>query len=348
MNKRLVAGTIAGVMAMSMLAGCGSSSSSTTTTATSTAAGSTATAAAASGGENMTLIMSQRDEFLSTLENAANDQAKKMGITLTAQDAQSDVSKQLQYIETAVNAGEAAVIVNLVDAETGEECIQAAGDLPIVFVNRAPSDITLLDKYENASLVASDEMQSGGYQAEYLAEYFKEKGQTDIKYILVSGILGQVSTTNRTTSAVEGLKEAGINAEEVTTLVCDYDRAEAQTQISPLLGTEEFDCVISNNDAMALGVIEAMKSADIDPSSIPIVGVDCTPDGAQAVKDGEMYMTVFQNPVGQGAGAVIAAKNMIDGKAINDGTDYELSEESESIMWIPFEPVTKDNVDEYM
>ncbi len=348
MNKRLVAGTIAGVMAMSMLAGCGSSSSSTTTTATSTAAGSTATAAAASGGENMTLIMSQRDEFLSTLENAANDQAKEMGITLTAQDAQSDVSKQLQYIETAVNAGEAAVIVNLVDAETGEECIQAAGDLPIVFVNRAPSDITLLDKYENASLVASDEMQSGGYQAEYLAEYFKEKGQTDIKYILVSGILGQVSTTNRTTSAVEGLKEAGINAEEVTTLVCDYDRAEAQTQISPLLGTEEFDCVISNNDAMALGVIEAMKSADIDPSSIPIVGVDCTPDGAQAVKDGEMYMTVFQNPVGQGAGAVIAAKNMIDGKAINDGTDYELSEESESIMWIPFEPVTKDNVDEYM
>lgn len=348
MNKRLVAGTIAGVMAMSMLAGCGSSSSSTTTTATSTAAGSTATAAAASGGENMTLIMSQRDEFLSTLENAANDQAKKMGITLTAQDAQSDVSKQLQYIETAVNAGEAAVIVNLVDAETGEECIQAAGDLPIVFVNRAPSDITLLDKYENASLVASDEMQSGGYQAEYLAEYFKEKGQTDIKYILVSGILGQVSTTNRTTSAVEGLKEAGINAEEVTTLVCDYDRAEAQTQISPLLGTEEFDCVISNNDAMALGVIEAMKSADIDPSSVPIVGVDCTPDGAQAVKDGEMYMTVFQNPVGQGAGAVIAAKNMIDGKAINDGTDYELSEESESIMWIPFEPVTKDNVDEYM
>ena len=348
MNKRLVAGTIAGVMAMSMLAGCGSSSSSTTTTATSTAAGSTATAAAASGGENMTLIMSQRDEFLSTLENAANDQAKEMGITLTAQDAQSDVSKQLQYIETAVNAGEAAVIVNLVDAETGEECIQAAGDLPIVFVNRAPSDITLLDKYENASLVASDEMQAGGYQAEYLAEYFKEKGQTDIKYILVSGILGQVSTTNRTTSAVEGLKEAGINAEEVTTLVCDYDRAEAQTQISPLLGTEEFDCVISNNDAMALGVIEAMKSADIDPSSIPIVGVDCTPDGAQAVKDGEMYMTVFQNPVGQGAGAVIAAKNMIDGKAINDGTDYELSEESESIMWIPFEPVTKDNVDEYM
>lgn len=348
MNKRLVAGTIAGVMAMSMLAGCGSSSSSTTTTATSTAAGSTATAAAASGGENMTLIMSQRDEFLSTLENAANDQAKEMGITLTAQDAQSDVSKQLQYIETAVNAGEAAVIVNLVDAETGEECIQAAGDLPIVFVNRAPSDITLLDKYENASLVASDEMQSGGYQAEYLAEYFKEKGQTDIKYILVSGILGQVSTTNRTTSAVEGLKEAGINAEEVTTLVCDYDRAEAQTQISPLLGTEEFDCVISNNDAMALGVIEAMKSADIDPSSVPIVGVDCTPDGAQAVKDGEMYMTVFQNPVGQGAGAVIAAKNMIDGKAINDGTDYELSEESESIMWIPFEPVTKDNVDEYM
>ena len=344
MNKRLVAGTIAGVMAMSMMAGCGSSSSSSTTTTTTSGSAT----AAASGDLKMTLIMSQRDEFLSSLESAANDAASEMGITLTAQDAQSDVSKQMQYIETAVNAGEDAVIVNLVDAETAESCIESAGDLPFVFVNRAPSDTSLLDQYDNVALVASDEMQSGGYQAEYLAEYFKEKGQTDIKYILVSGILGQVSTTNRTTSAVEGLADAGINAEEVTTLVCDYDRAEAQTQIAPLLGTEEFDCVISNNDAMALGVIEAMEAADIDPSTIPIVGVDCTADGAQAVQEGKLYMTVFQNPVGQGSGAVIAAKNLIDGKPINDGTDYELSEESDSIMWIPFEPVTADNVADYM
>ena len=42
--------------------------------------------------------------------------------------------------------------------------------------------------------------------------------------------------------------------------------------ISPLLGTTEFDCIIANNDAMALGAVEAMQAQGMDPTSIPIVG----------------------------------------------------------------------------
>ena len=310
----------------------------------------TAEATTDDGGEyNITLIMSSRDEFLSSLEAAASDAAKNLGVKLDVQDAQNDTSKQLQYIETAVNAGADAVIVNIVDATTGAECINAAGDVPVIFVNRAPSDLSVLEG-KNACVVASDEMQSGGFQGEYLGKYFNEKGQKDIKYILFSGIIGQVATTNRTASAIQGLADAGLNAEATQdSIVCDWDRAEAMTQFAAFLESgAEYDCVICNNDAMAIGVIEAMKAAGIDPASKPIVGVDCTADGAQAVKAGEMLMTVFQNPVGQGSGSIEAAVNMIKGNAINEGTDYELSEESDQVMWIPFEPVTAENVDDYM
>ena len=135
---------------------------------------------------------------------------------------------------------------------------------------------------------------------------------------LLNGILGQTSTTNRTASVLKALEDGGINATEASApLACDYDRAKAIDKISPLLtaGTE-FDCIISNNDAMALGAIEAMKSLGMDPTSVPIVGIDCTPDGAAAVASGEMYMTVFQNAKGQGSGAMQAAINLLNGDGI--------------------------------
>ena len=90
-----------------------------------------------------------------------------------------------------------------------------------------------------------------------------------------------------------------------------------------------------------------MKAQGMDPTSIPIVGIDATVDGIQAIKDGTLAMTVFQDPNGQGMGAVMAAKNMIEGTPINQDTDYEVDDENANIVWVPFEPVTPDNVADY-
>lgn len=297
-------------------------------------------------GYKMTIIMSSRDEFLSTLEGAASDAAKELGIELSAQDAQNDSAKVLQYVEAAANAGEDAVIINLVDTETAQECIDAAGDMKVVFVNRCPADTSILN--DNVAYVGSNEMQSGGYQGDFLAQYFNDKGQTDVKYILLSGTLGLVHTTQRTESVKQHMIDGGLNIEEAAApLVADYDRATAMDMIAPLLTTTEYDCIIANNDAMALGAIEAMKAADLDPASIPIVGIDATVDGVAAVKDGELAMTVFQDPKGQGYGALMAAANMVEGKAMNDGTDFEVDTDNQYIVWVPFEPVYPSNVADY-
>lgn len=303
--------------------------------------------AAFAEGYKMTMIMSSRDEFLSTLEGAAKDAAAAQGnIDLSTQDANNDPAKVLQYIEAARNAGEDAVIINLVDAETGAECIEAAGDMKVVFVNRCPSDASVLN--ENAVYVGSNEMHSGGFQGDFLAEYFTGKGQTDVSYILLQGTLGLVHTTNRTASVLQQMAAGGLNATEAAApLVAEYDRATAQEMIAPLLTTVEYDCIIANNDAMALGAIEAMKDAGLNPADIPIVGIDATADGIQALKDGELAMTVFQNPVGQGSGALMAAVNMLEGKAFTEGTTFTADEENPYIVWVPFEPVYPSNVADY-
>lgn len=124
--KKMMAVVLAGVTCAGMMAGCGPSSDDSK----------------ASGGSGekgtMTLIMSTRDEFLSTLESAAMSSAEEAGVKLTSQDAQNDSAKQIQYIETAVNGGDEAVIVNPVDSDAAQSLVDAAGDTPLVFVNRPP------------------------------------------------------------------------------------------------------------------------------------------------------------------------------------------------------------------
>lgn len=354
MNKKFLSILLSCILLLALATGCGGDSGSSSGDTGSGSASSGDTSAdttgggdASSGNKNITLVLSQRDEWLSTLVDAAEAAAKEKGYNMNTVDCLSDVSKAIQFVESARNAGEEVVIVNLVDPSQAGEIIEAAGSMKVVFVNRLPGDMGVLN--ENAVYVGSNEREAGVYQAKALAEYFKAQGKTDVKYILLNGILGQASTINRTEGVLETLASEGINATEASApLACDYDRANAMDQISPLLtsGTQ-FDCIISNNDAMALGAVEAMKSANMDPSAVPIVGVDCTADGAAAVAAGEMYMTVFQNAVGQGSGAMQAAINLLNGDAIDKDTGLSADSDNPYIVWVPFEPVTADNVANY-
>ena len=352
MKKRLFAGLLAGTMAMSLMAGCGSSSSSSAaadkdTASTSTAAASATTAAASGDAMNMTLIISQRDEFRGSLEEAAKEKAAEYNVNLTTQDANNDTNKLLNYIEACVSAGEDAILVTPVDSETGGAIVDAAQDTPLVFVNIAPDDLSVLG--EHTAMICSNETEAGNRQGEFLADYFEAKGQTDIKYIMMQGTLGMIHTEQRTAGCLDKLAELGINAEAASANLCgDYDRATAMDMIAPLLGNTEFDAIICNNDAMALGCVEAIKAAGLNPSDYAIVGVDCTADGAQAVAEGDMAMTVFQDPVGQGGGAMQIAINIINGEEITAHTDYETNPDNEYTVWVPFQTVTADNVADFM
>ena len=323
------------------LAACGGGSSAAPAA---TDSGSTGGGAAA-GGEKITLIMSQRDEFLSSLEAGAKKAAAELGVNLVTQDANQDESKQIQYVQAAAADGQKAIIVNPINPSACQSIIDAAGDMKVVFVNRVPDDTSILN--ENAVYVGSDEHTSGKFQGDFLAKYFNDKGQKDIKYILLRGIEGQTSTTLRSASVLKALADNGINATETYAKSCLYDRTEALNQMGNILAdaSKEFDCIICNNDSMALGAIEACTQAGrtID---FPIVGIDATADGRQAIKDGTLAMSVFQDPNGQGGGAVAAALNLINGDALNANTNFEV-DETGFILWVPFEEVTPDNVADY-
>lgn len=338
--KKWMAMFLAGAMCVGVMAGCGEKPLNVPEDDASTG----------TYQGDLTLVISHKDEYLGSLDQAAKASAEARGCTLTSLECGDDMDRQIQYVQAAADNGAKAVIVVLVDDMRANEIVEAAGDAKVVFVNRIPKDTSILN--ENCVYIGSDEDTSGTYQGEMLADYFKKEGKDNISYIMFQGTEGLLHTEKRSEGVLKALDSAGITATPAATApACGYDRSQAMDQMIVLLAEgldmSEVDCIISNNDAMAMGVIEALEQNQIDMSGIQIVGVDGTNAGLQAITDGTMLATVYQDAVGQASAGVQAAINLAGGVDATTGVSFETDDENQFIIWVPFEKITAENVDMY-
>lgn len=336
--RKWIAALLAGTMCASMLVGCGKFTPINAEKEDE-----------AYQGEIM-LILPKKDEYLSYLQHAAQAAAEARGCELDVVDCNEDQDKEIEYVTAAVNEGAPVIIIALADNTRAQDVVDAAGDVPVVFVNRTPADRSVLD--DTHIHIGSDEEECGAYQGKVLVDYLKEKGKDSVNYLMFNGNEGQDSTIKRTAGVLKAMKDAGITATPAAEPIdCHYDRTEAMNAMNRMLAEdvdmENIDIIISNNDSMACGAMEALRQAEVDLTDIAVVGVDGTNSGIQAVADGEMLATVYQNATGQASAAVQAAVNLANGKSFAEGISYDADENNASIIWVPFELITADNVEDY-
>jgi len=290
------------------------------------------------------LIYKSGDEYISSLAKAVETAANNAGYQLKILDSQNSAAIQLEQVKSAAKNGEKAIIINLVDANNAHELITAANGMKVIFLNRIPADTSLLN--ENAVYVGSDDKEAGRLQGKWLSDYFLSIGKNNIKYLLFEGTPGLTTTVFRTASVLSALAENGIaSSAAADPIIADFDRTKALYMSFPVFASPvEFDAIISNNDAMALGAIEAAQSLGIDLSRKPVVGIDATYDAVEEIISGCLSMTVFQNAKAQAAAAVTAVKNMLAGKPAALDTGFQTDSDNPYIIWIPFEPVTATNI----
>ncbi len=299
------------------------------------------TDASAGKGIKILFTMNEMDTFRQTLADAAQKAASGYGGSLDVEDAQGVIENQTGQMQKAVTEGYDAILCSPIDTDTVPELKASSGDLPVIFVNSCPKEKELV-KGEYIYVGSSEEV-AGEYQAEYVLDKLADKDEINV--VLLKGPAGHSATGGRTKGVKKALAASGKKINYVFDDHADWSADRAQELFEVFLRTgNEADCVICNNDAMALGVVEACKKNHIDPGSLLILGVDATADGCAAIQNGEMAFTVYQSGAGQGQAAVDAAAALVSGSSTEK---IEGASKDGKYVWVPFEKVDASNVAQY-
>ncbi len=355
LTKKVMALALASCMAMS-LAACGGGGSSTPTTAapapteaatTAAPAGDDATdaettateAAGAVEGKDPSeikvgiSIYQFADNFMTLYrEELKKYLVEEIGVkeeNISIMDGKNDQGEQMNQIRNFITQGYDVMIINLVQASSEptvtEEC-HAAG-IPVVYINREPEaerEQAWVDGGIKATYVGADARQSGTFQGEEIAE-LENKGDADgdgvVRYIMVQGDPENVDAQYRTEKSIEALTAAGVEVEELVKMRGDWDQTKGQEITANALSQHgaKIDVVFCNNDAMALGALQAIEAAGRKVNEdIYLVGVDALVEVVEHVMNGKMTGTVFNDYFGQAHTAADKAMDFVNGKDVDN------------------------------
>ena len=167
-----------------------------------------------------------------------------------------------------------------------------------------------------------------------------------IQYVLLEGEAGHQDAISRTDCSVKTILENGVKLEKLTYQFADWNRAQAENRMSRLISQygDQIEMLISNNDEMALGAVEAYKNAGYMQSDYPVIfGIDGLDDALEAVRLGTMQGTVYNDREAQ------ARKIALIAVALFRGNDVSvLGLEDERYYMAQYRKVDVDNVDEFL
>jgi ribose transport system substrate-binding protein len=280
-----------------------------------------------SGGKNykMTLIAGVKgDEFYITMNCGAQEEAKKLGVSLDFQGPDKfDAALQTPIVDAVTAKSPDAILIAPTDTKALFAPItQAAQNSKIVLV-----DTTLDDPSMAVSQIASDNVAGGKTAGETLLKLIGGKGS-----VMVVNVKPGISTTDQ---RGQGFEEAVKGQDGVTYLGQEYDNddpAKAASIVTATLSKHpDLKGIFATNLFSAEGSATALRQAG-KLGDVKIVGFDAGPKQVQDLKDGLVQALIAQKPADIGAQGVEQAYNALEGKS----TTPKIGTESVSI--------TKDNL----
>ena len=268
----------------------------------------------------------QRDTFLNEMIAEMKVRMKEyetedLEMMMSIREAAGIQKTQNDQVKELLDAGCNVLCVNLVDRADPSEIIDLAREreVPIIFFNREPVAEDL-QQWENLYYVGADARQSGVLQGELAAERIRTDKNIDrnkdgkIQYVVLEGEAGHQDAIIRTENAVETLKAQGIELEKLSYQIANWNRAQAENRMEQMLSEyqNQIELVLANNDDMALGAIDAYEKRNYTESALPVFfGIDGTDPGLEAVVNGKLAGTVYNDKEGQAEAIVRLAAALV-------------------------------------
>ena len=283
-------------------------------------------------GENNIVIgasmLSLQSEFVVNVKDAMVEHAAEKKIKLIVNDAQRTADKQVQQIESFISQKVDAIILNPCEVEASSPAVEKAkaAGIPVINVNSETSATP-------DGFVGSHDEASGEIAMEQIAKLLEGKGNI----VIIDGYMGQAAQIKRAIGAknvLDKYPDIKVLAEQTA----DWDRAKAMSLMENWIQSygDKINAVFAHNDEMGMGALQALEQAKLK-HKVSVVSIDAIADALQAVKDGRLDATVYQDAKGQGAGATDLAIQLVKKEPVENRS-----------VFIPFRLVTKENVDAFL
>ncbi len=305
------------------------------------------------------VVYDEYDTFVSSVVNVfmekvteqmQNDDIKinviKMG-SAGSQITQNDQADEL------IKKGCDVICVNLVDRTDPSMIIEAAreADVPVIFFNR---ELVTQDLYswEKLYYVGADAYDSGNIEGQIAADAFNDNKYLDknrdnqMQLVVLEGEPGHQDAIIRSEYSVSTIMDSGITVDKMESGIANWKRTEAQSKMGRMIDKYGFsiEVVLANNDDMALGAIDEYEARNIPLYDRPvIVGIDGTDVGLEAVENGTMLGTVYNDKESQGTAMFELALKLATGEDISS-----LNLTDGKYIRYPYARVDKTNVADYL
>jgi ribose transport system substrate-binding protein len=221
------------------------------------------------------------------------DEAQKRGIELVVTDAQGQTAKQVADVEDLIARRVSVILLAPREFEGLAPALQAAKDasIPVVLIDRQAAGTAGTDY---VTFLGSNFVEQGQRAAAWLAK--TTNGQA--KIVELAGTPGSSVAIDR----AKGFRDELAKHPGMTILASqtgNFTRAQGERvmqNIAQSLGNQ-ITAVYAHNDEMALGAIQALKSAGRQPGKdVTVVSIDGQRAALESIQAGELGATVESNP----------------------------------------------------
>lgn len=319
---------------MSLFVGCGEKAKinvgSTDSSTASGASSESSNVPSSNSGKNLKIAMIYQNlstEFNIYFQDVLKARSKELGVELIEFDGQGSAEKQLSQAENAIQQKVDLLMFIPQDKSGAAPIIDKANaaNIPVIGCNNVTDNIDKATAY-----VGANDIEAGTMEMEHMAKLLNGKGNI----VVIHGPYGHSAEIARQQGIEDTLKKfPDIKIIEQNT--ANWDRTQAMQLMENWIQKDgkNINAVVSHSDDMGMGALQAIEAAKLD---IKVIGVDAIKDALNAVKEGRMSATVFQDVYGQAEGAIKVAMQILK------------SEKYEKTTYVPFQLVTKDNVDKYL
>ena len=288
------------------------------------------------------------DDFISLIRKNLEDIQKENpdNVEYTFYDSKSNQAIQNEELDNVLKEGTDLILLNIVNIEDSQAVINRVKETntPVILFNREPVTSVLIQSYDKALYIGTDAKQAGITQGKMVVDawntskkYIDKNNDGIMQYVMLEGEINSKEAIERTKYSILTIEDADIKTQQLALTVCNWLEDLAYNAIKSLFLKygNQIEVIIANDDTMAIGAIKALQEYGYNKGdkskTIPVVGVDVTPDAKELIEKGDMLGSVFQDPRAYAEALYTCGMNLVAGKSPVDGTKYKLDDTGVSI-----------------